>query len=647
MPRHSETTLAAIKNAVDIVALVGEYTPVRRMGSRYKALCPFHDDHNPSLDINPDRQSYKCWSCGAGGDVFDFVQNKERVDFPEALRMLADRAGVALESSPATAGLAERLSKTDLFLVNAWAEEIFAKALADSTEAARYVESRGLTRESVNRFKLGYAPAERGWLLAQARHKNYGMVALEQAGLISQPPDSPGIWRERFRGRLIFPIHDERGRTLGFGGRILPETERFLASQGRQVAKYLNSPETLIFHKRTLVYASDLARAAAREAGWVAVVEGYTDVIAAHQVGAGNVVGTLGTAIGKDHQRALKHLADRVILVFDGDEAGQSAADRALEFFLASNLDLRVLTLPANLDPCDFLLKEGAKAFRDLAERAVEPLDYLLTRAVGRFDLGSVHGTLGAAEWVVGILSRVPESDGLELELSKSKILEKLAFRLRVPAERLNGMLRKLQRSASGQRRNGAQATRLALGPAGGLPAANVELAPNSAQTATAAILASDLDPTDLEFIRILLNEPTAFIRLIPRIGVSTLRDAPLRAILQTCYDLQADGQSPSYENVMVRLDDPAIRSLVAGLAGPSAVSTLDPARYSERVRPASWQERLEQMLIVLDERERTARRIELKKALDETDPNADPEAYRAIQLEYRRTLTSSRPRKI
>ena len=171
VPRHSETTLAAIKNAVDIVALVGEYTPVRRMGSRYKALCPFHDDHNPSLDINPDRQSYKCWSCGAGGDVFDFVQNKERVDFPEALRMLADRAGVALESPPATAGLAERLSKTDLFLVNAWAEEIFAKALADSTEAARYVESRGLTRESVNLFKLGYAPAERGWLLAQARRK--------------------------------------------------------------------------------------------------------------------------------------------------------------------------------------------------------------------------------------------------------------------------------------------------------------------------------------------------------------------------------------------------------------------------------------------------------------------------------------------
>jgi DNA primase len=643
VPRHSETTLAAIKNAVDIVALVGEYTPVRRMGSRYKALCPFHDDHNPSLDINPDRQSYKCWSCGAGGDVFDFVQNKERVDFPEALRMLADRAGVPLESPPATAGLVERLSKSDLFSVNGWAEEIFAKALADSTEVMAYVQSRGLTSESVARFRLGFAPEERGWLLAQARRKKLGMEALEQAGLISQPPDSPGIWRERFRGRLIFPIHDDRGRTLGFGGRILPETERKLAALGRQVAKYLNSPETLIFHKRTLVYASDLARGAAREAGWVAVVEGYTDVIAAHQVGLGNVVGTLGTSFGEDHLRALKRLADRVVLVFDGDQAGQSAADRAVEFFLASDLDVRVLSLPANLDPCDFLLKEGALAFRALAERAVEPLDYLLTRAVGRFDLGSVHGARAAAEWIVGILSRIPESHHLGLEFSKAKILDKLAQRLRVPQETLNGLLRQMRRGASGQRRNGASLPRAVADPGGGPQPTNAQLAPVAE---AAAIRASDLDPTDLEFIRILLNEPTAFTRLIPRIGVSTLRDAPLRAILQSCYDLQADGQSPTYENVMVRLDDPAIRSLVAGLAGASAVSTLDPAPYSERVRPAPWQERLERMLIVLDERERTARRIELKKVLDETDRYADPDAYRAIQLEYQITLTSSRPRK-
>ena len=217
------------------------------------------------------------------------------------------------------------------------------------------------------RFRLGHAPAERGWFLAQAKRKRFSMELLEEAGLVSQPAESPGIWRERFRGRLIFPIHDERGRTLGFGGRILPEIERTMAAQGKHVAKYLNSPETALFHKRTILYGADLARNAVRQAGWVAVVEGYTDVIAAHQVGLRTVVGTLGTALGEDHfGRCCGWLTSEVVLVFDGDEAGQSAADRALEFFLGSELDLRVLSLPANLDPCDFLLKEGADAFRTL-----------------------------------------------------------------------------------------------------------------------------------------------------------------------------------------------------------------------------------------------------------------------------------------
>ncbi len=215
------------------------------------------------------------------------------------------------------------------------------------------------------------------------------MELLEQAGLVGRA-DGTGPVRERFRGRLIFPIHDDRGRTVGFGGRILPRVERAMAEQGRHVAKYLNTPETALFRKRTLLYGADLARAAARQAGWVAVVEGYTDVIAAHQAGLENVVGTLGTALGEDHIGGLRRLADRVVLVFDGDEAGMSAADRSLELFLGHEIDLRVLTLPAGLDPCDFLLQRGAAAFRELAERATDPLAYLLDRAADavRLQLG-------------------------------------------------------------------------------------------------------------------------------------------------------------------------------------------------------------------------------------------------------------------
>jgi len=331
VPRHPDTSLSAIKNAIDIIALAGDYLPtLRRVGNKFKALCPFHDDHNPSLELNPERQSFKCWSCGAGGDIFDFVKNIERVEFPEAKRMLADRAGIVLEPLPSAVAGPKGPSKMDLFEVNAWAEEVFGAALGESAEALAYLEGRGLTPASVERFRLGYAPEARGWLLGLGSRKGYGPELLEQAGLVVRA-EGAGPVRERFRGRLLFPIRNGQGRTVGFGGRILPRVERAMAERGRHVAKYLNTPETTIFQKRTLLYGADLARASARKAGWVAVVEGYTDVIAAHQVGLAHVVGTLGTALGDDHVQALRRLADRVVLVFDGDDAGQSAADRALE----------------------------------------------------------------------------------------------------------------------------------------------------------------------------------------------------------------------------------------------------------------------------------------------------------------------------
>jgi DNA primase len=648
VPRHSETTLSAIKNAVDIVALVGEYLPLRRVGTRYKALCPFHDDKNPSFECNPERQSYKCWSCGARGDIFDFVMNRERVEFAEALRMLAQRAGVTLERSTATAVLPPGPSKTDLFEVNAWAEEVFVNALSQSNEVIDYLEKRGLNVESAARFRLGHAPAERGWFLAQAKRKRFSMELLEEAGLVSQSADSPGIWRERFRGRLIFPIHDEQGRTLGFGGRILPEIERMMAAQGKHIAKYLNSPETALFHKRTILYGADLARDAVRQAGWTAVVEGYTDVIAAHQVGLKTVVGTLGTAVGEDHIRALLRLADKakVVLVFDGDEAGQSAADRALEFFLGSALDLRVLSLPATLDPCDFLLSKGADAFRALVERAVDPLAYLLARAAARFNLGSIEGSRRAAEWVVGILARVPANDRPDFEFKKARVLDTLSHRLRVPLETLNRMLRQSRRPVVAPRATTGGLSAGSVGsPPGNAHAAVTQVQP-SVTPSTAPIRQSELDPHDLEFVRIILNEPAAITRLIPRIGVSTLRDAPLRAILQACYELEAEGQTAGYEKLMVRIEDPAIRHLIIDLTSETVVYTPVAAPLPESIHPAPWQERLENMLVVLDERERQAQLSDLKKAKDETDPHADPDAYRAIELEYRRLLTSRRPRK-
>ncbi len=622
MPRHSESTLAAIKQAVDIVDLVGEYLQLHRSGSKYKALCPFHDDHNPSLELNPERQSFKCWSCGAGGDVFDFVQEYERVEFPEALRMLADRAGITLDNPTDRTVAASGPSKSELLAVCAWAERQFVKALPGSPEASSYVAHRGITPESVARFQLGFAPDQRDWLSLRARRQGYSTDLLEQAGLIARSPESH-LTRDRFRGRLIFPIHDIRGRTIGFGGRILPDLERKWAESGRNVAKYVNSPETLLFQKRRHLYAADLARPAAREAGWVAVVEGYTDVIAAHQVGLQNVVGTLGTALGDEHVLALRRLADRVVLVFDADEAGQKAADRSLELFLGHEVDVRVLSLPEGLDPCDFLLREGAGPFRELVARAVDPLEFVLRRASGRFNFDSLEGARQAAEFVVSILARIPRTNRAGLDVKVAKALDTLAHRLRLPVADLKRQLQHARRPA---RTSPHRAVSSAQSGSEGV-----------IKPADPPIRVADLDVLDREIVVILLNQPALLPRLITNVAPGSLRDAPLRAIVQACYDLYAEGQEATFERVSLRLSE-AERSLAAGLLLP-----FDSAPHPERLQPATWEERLAEALEAFADREWRNRLRDIKGAMDEIDPVANPDEYQALRLEYFR-LYQQRP---
>ncbi len=659
MARTSESILAAIKQAVDIVTLVGEYLPLTRAGSKYKVLCPFHDDHRPSMELNPDRQSFKCWVCDEGGDVFDFIMKYERIEFPEALRMLAERAGVALDAPSAADAVAGGISKTELLAVNAWAEKAFTEALGSSEPARAYVASRGIGAESVERFSLGYAPGERGWLLGRARREGFPVDLLEKAGLVGRPADAPDQVRERFRGRLIFPIHDPKGRAVGFGGRVLPEVEQALAASGKRAAKYLNSPETPLFKKRQVLYAGDLARPAARESGWVAVVEGYTDVIAAHQVGLCNVVGTLGTALGEDHVVALRRLADRVVLIFDGDDAGQSAADRSLEIFLSNELDVRVLTLPEDLDPCDFLLKEGAEPFRALVAKAVDPLAFALSRAASRYDLGSIEGSRQAAEWVLGILARVPQgNDRVGLDVKVAKALDTLSGRLRVSMPTLERRLRQIRREAKPPRTPRAgtvpfEATGAAAGGGAG-PRPTVDAARDRAADADAATPGAakparrldlkSFDRDDRELIDILLNRPTLIPRVITRVSVSTLRDEPLRAILGACYDLYSEGQTPSFEVLSLRLEDPQLRAFVAGFFMPQEMSEvnrhpIDPQPLEAGTAPAPWDVRLDQLLLKLNDRDRQERMRDLKTALDETNSAEDPDAHRALLTEYLRLL--------
>jgi DNA primase len=313
---------------------------------------------------------------------------------------------------------------------------------------------------------------------------------------------------------------------------------------------------------------------------------------------------------------ALRRLVDRVVLVFDGDDAGQSAADRALELFLHHEVDVRVMTLPAKLDPCDFLLKEGADAFRALVEKAVDPLVFALRRAESLFDFQSPEGTRKAADWVLAILARVPVSNRVGLDVKAAKVLDTLASRLRVPVETLDRQLRQLRSSVRTQARVGKVAT-------------NTESTP----TTPPSLRLADLDAIDRALLEIVLNEPDSVGKVISRVAVASIRDEPLRKILQACYDLHGENQPPTFEHVARRLGE-AERALAAGLLLP-----IDPAPFPDRVRQTAWEERLGAILARLADRDRRDRMRDLTLAIAETNILENPAAHGALSTEYRRLL--------
>ena len=349
-----------IRQAIDIVELVGSYLPLRREGRGYKALCPWHDDTRPSLQVNPERQSFKCWVCDLGGDIFSFTMKMENVDFPAALAMLAERAGIQLEPSrggPKSAGEVDE--KQLLYHAVAWAEEQFHRYLQQAAEAEparQYLAERKITSESVNRFRLGFSPNRWDWLIKQSLNNDISAKTLEAVGLIVRRQDGPGHY-DRFRGRAMFPIRDVQGRPVAFGGRILPQFAE------ENPAKYINSPESPLFSKSSMLYALDSARDEMGRSRNAVVMEGYTDTIVARQFGFDNTVAVLGTALGERHIRLLRRFADSITLVLDGDEAGQHRANEILGLFVAEQIDLRIVTLPDDLGSSRFFAHARSRCF--------------------------------------------------------------------------------------------------------------------------------------------------------------------------------------------------------------------------------------------------------------------------------------------
>ncbi len=557
-----------VRQAVDIVDLVGKYIQLRRQGRNYVGLCPWHDDTKPSLQVNPQRQSFKCWVCDIGGDVFSFVMQIEGVEFREALEMLADQAGISLEpvhrpkrspsSAPSqTAAPAESTSgegKRALYRAMAWVEKQYHECLLNSPDAEparRYLAERGISAESVRKFHLGFSPVRRDWLLGLAGGSNSRARTLEAIGVLAQSQGGPGYY-DRFRGRVLFSIRDAQDRPVGMGGRILPESN--LASP----AKYINSPETPLFSKSKLLYGFDVAREAIRKSRTALVMEGYTDCIVAHQSGFDNAVAVLGTALGPDHVRILKRFADRIVLVLDGDRAGQKRAEEVLELFVAENVDLAILTLPDETDPCQFLLERGAGAFADLLEsQAVDALEHAFRSATRNIDLDrDVHAASEALERMVGILAKAPvlrSDSATENVLRREKILERLARSFRVPEEEVRRRLTSLRRASSRRPGRGSQE-------------------PDSPQAPQPAPIA----PWERELLEILLRQPELIARIRQHVAEDKLASPPARAVFARCCAMADAGIVPGFDRLMLEFDDARLKSLLVDLDEEAAAKQIN-----------------------------------------------------------------------
>lgn len=424
-----------IRRRVNILDVVSLHVTLRRSGRSYKGLCPFHSEKTPSFHVDPERGFFYCFGCHAGGDVFDFVMRIGSVSFREAVRELAERAGVPLERSPEderSAGERERLLRAA-----AEAEAFFRAQLQGEPgrEARRYLEARGVDPAVRDAFQLGYAPP--GWdhLLRALRGRGFDAAVLQEAGLVVQRPGGDGYY-DVFRNRLVFPIRDLQGRPVAFGGRALDDA----------TPKYLNTRETPLFAKGKTLYALDAARAAIRETGQAVIVEGYMDALACHQFGVRNAVASLGTALTEDQVRLVKRFASHAVVVYDADAAGLDAAARALALCEEGELPVRVAVLPERTDPDSYLRTAGPEAFREVLEKARPAFEYRLELALSRHDRRTVEGKVGIVDELAPLITTAPNP------VRQAEYVRIVGEVLGVREEAIRAQLRRVGRGAGGGR---------------------------------------------------------------------------------------------------------------------------------------------------------------------------------------------------
>ncbi|MEA2399537.1 MAG: primase [Thermoleophilaceae bacterium] len=536
MSLYTKDSIERVKDAVDMVALVGARSDLRRVGTRWTGLCPFHDERTPSFSVNAEHKLYHCFGCGESGDAIGFVQATEALDFRAAIEFLADRYGIELQREEEDPLAEERRKRRErlLKLVERTAA-YYARYLWESAEAARardYLAGRGLGEEVLRAFRIGYAPSAWDRVSGAAQRDGFRPEELAAAGLAQR--GRQGGFYDRFRGRIMFPLADARGRVLGFGARSVREDQQ---------PKYLNTSENELYHKGRQLFGIDHARAAAAKKGRIVAVEGYTDVLALHQGGIPESVAIMGTALTQEQLAELSRAAGTLHLALDADSSGQEAMLRAARGARERQVELRVVGMPEGTDPADLVAADGAEAFERLIASAVTVPEFEVRRALSSADLDAPAGRDRALGEILPIIHSVPANSVL-----RDHLVRIAADKIDVPLENLQAQLASAPAPAPPARRDGANGNAASAGSDG---------APARVASPTIEAVAR----SERAFLAMCLSEPGEGREYLERLEDDHFSSDALRRVRDHLLD--------HFEDPLAELpaDDPSLAALVTEVA--------------------------------------------------------------------------------
>ena len=597
-----EEVIDEVRASSDIINVVSDYVRLRKQGNNYVGLCPFHNEKTPSFMVSADKQIFRCFGCGEGGNVISFIMKWEKTSFPEAVRFLANRAGITISEEDDPVKNARLKELNEAYEINELVKDFYQYILANhpvAGEARNYLKKRGLTEETIDKFQIGFAPPSWDGLLHFLNKKGYAPEKLEKLGVVlARSKGKPGFY-DRFRNRVMFPIWDIRGKVVGFGGRVLDDS----------VPKYLNSPETILFNKSHLLYGINKAAESIRRNDQAIIVEGYLDVITCHQAGISNVVASLGTAFTREQGKLLLRYSQAVIMAYDADAAGVHATMRGWQLLDDLGCRVRVVSIPDGKDPDEFIRAHGVDEFLGVVRQGAQTLSEFNTdRAMEKYDMATLEGKFKIASEVI------PSITNISNEIEKNEAIMRLAKRLHLSPEAVRAEVEKKPRTSRNTWSNRDKIT---------------DARNNNDNRVLGQIASGDEDArskAEESLLVLMLSDSNIFLKVKEEIGVHfSLRQEYLNIInlLNEIVEKELDYQ-------------PAV--LFDRLQDESATEVLKRLILMEIPRD-NMNQVIDDCIRTVKEDEIRKKREELLKRMEEADKSRDQELRKQLLLEYSKLI--------